>query len=1010
MAEFIPPPSSPSNSMSNSKSGHSPRSGWRNLPNPANPDAAQTGIERWLEALADTELPDENIANAENVLAEDEGQIFLNAIFGNSPFLTRCAVSEPAFLLDILGHGAAAAFAQVRQNLVENSDKDGDKEALSRFLRTSRKQAALAIAAADVTGEWSLTEITAALTEFSTLALRAAVCHLLKDAAGRGEINLVDADDPERGSGLIVLGMGKLGSHELNYSSDIDLILFYDPEAVSSDRPDEIQQCFIKIGRGLVTLLSDITADGYVARVDLRLRPDPSATPVAISIYAAETYYESLGQNWERAAMIKARPIAGDIEAGLNFLNWLTPFIWRKYLDFAAIQDIHSIKRQIYAQHGGDNISIPGHNIKLGRGGIREIEFFAQTQQLIWGGRDPNLRVMATCEALSALTAAGHLSKDTAQELTESYHYLRQLEHRLQMIDDQQTHTIPVADEAIDAVATFMGADNRAAFETELQGHLRCVETHYAHLFEESPSLGASGEIEGNLIFTGVEDDPETLITIGEIGFGSPKVISETVRRWHRGQYHALRSDRTRQLLTELMPAILTAFGPMPNADFAFGKFDDALSRLPAGIQLFAMFHAKPELLALVAQVMGTAPRLAEHLSQNPALLESILEADPSQTRPSLETLASECRAELSRSDNYEDQLDISRQWANDEKFKIGIQILNNQLHSGDAAEALSDVAEASITSLQPMVEAEFARRHGVVAGGEMVIIGMGKLGGREMTPTSDLDLVFVYQHDTDAGPSDGDRPLDPIQYYSRLSQRAINAITALTTQGRLYEVDMRLRPSGNAGPVASSLGAFTRYHREKAWTWERMAMTRARVLGAPTKLSEQIQSVIDETLGQSRDPEQLITDVADMRDRIDGERHTNFIWEVKFIRGGIVDIEFIVQYLLLRHGHDHAEILATNTREALLRIKLTGLLKPETVDTLLEAYTLWQTIQAMLRLTIEGFFVPEREHEIPQALEDALTKASGEADLSSLKSRMTETAARSFEIYESLVKPVTKG
>lgn len=982
----------------------SSHSRWRALPDPANPDAARTGIERWLEALSDDPPAEGTLSRAEIVLSDSLGQQFLNSIFGNSPFLSRCAVSDPAFVLDIFESGTTSVFEAIRQELTEANQEDGTKEALSSGLRKLRKRAALAIAAADITGEWTLEEVTAALTEFSTLALRRAVRFLLREAAGRGEINLADPTDPETGSGLIVLGMGKLGSHELNYSSDIDLILFYDPEAVSSDRPDELQQCFVKVGRGLVTLLSDITEDGYVARVDLRLRPDPSATPVAISVYAAETYYESLGQNWERAAMIKARPIAGDIEAGKEFLSWLTPFIWRKYLDFAAIQDIHSIKRQIYAQHGGADISIPGHNIKLGRGGIREIEFFAQTQQLIWGGRDPSLRVMATCEALTALTAAGHLSENTAQELTESYHYLRQLEHRLQMIDDQQTHSIPTSEEAITAVATFMGAKSAKDFETELQTHLRCVESHYADLFEESPSLGASGEIAGNLIFTGVDDDPETLTTIEALGFKSPKVISATVRRWHRGQYHALRSDRTRQLLTELMPAFLTAFGSMPNPDFAFGKFDEALSRLPAGIQLFAMFHAKPELLALVAQIMGTAPRLAEHLGQNPALLESILEADPSESLPSLETLAADCRAALSRAEIFEDQLDASRQWANDEKFKIGIRILNSQLSSSDAAAALSDIAEAAITSLQPMVEAEFAQRHGAIRGGEIVILGMGKLGGREMTPTSDLDLVFIYGHDDDAGPSDGDRPLEPDQYYARLSQRIINAITAPTTQGRLYEVDMRLRPSGNAGPVASSLSAFTRYHEEKAWTWERMAMTRARLLGSPSPLSGQVQAVIDATLSQVRDPQQLITDVAEMRNRIDGERHTDFIWEVKFVRGGIVDIEFLVQYMLLRHGHEHAEIRVTNTREALLRLKAAGLLAAEIADRLLDAYSLWQTIQAMLRLTIEGFFVPEREHEIPTALEGALTKASGEPDLSSLKARMTDTAAETFEIYETII------
>jgi glutamate-ammonia-ligase adenylyltransferase len=448
-------------------------------------------------------------------------------------------------------------------------------EAVMRSLRRARRRMALAVALADIGGAWPLEAVTAALTAFAETAIGAAVAHLLASAASTGEIALPYPDDPARGSGFVVLGMGKLGARELNYSSDIDLILLFDDERLADSYTGKRspQEFFVRLARDLVRLLEERTADGYVFRTDLRLRPDPGSTPPVLSMLAAETYYESTGQNWERAAMIKARPVAGDLAAGQRFLDLLRPFVWRKSLDFAAIQDIHSIKRQINAHRGGARIAVAGHNIKLGRGGIREIEFFAQTQQLIWGGREPALRTSRTCEALQALADSGHISADVPAKLIDAYRFLRTLEHRLQMAEDRQTHQLPSEPGKLAQIAKFMGFPDTDSFAATVLRVLRTVEDEYAGLFEEAPELGGGGA----LVFTGAEDHPDTLQTLTALGFREPSAVSAAVRAWHHGRYRAMRSTRARELLTEIMPALLGAFGKTVDPDGALMRFDEFL-------------------------------------------------------------------------------------------------------------------------------------------------------------------------------------------------------------------------------------------------------------------------------------------------------------------------------------------------------------------------------------------------------------------------------------------------
>ncbi len=927
------------------------------------------------------------------------------ALFGNSPYLSKCMTGAADFACRLFARGPDDMFSTLLEEL--NDDK-ADETETGKLLRATKKKAALCVALADIAGLWPLEKVTAALSQFADLAISRAAAQALRTAAARGDMELADPEHPEMESGLVILGMGKLGGGELNYSSDIDLIVLFDPDRVQSDDPDNLQTAFVRLTRNLVRLLEEHTADGYVFRTDLRLRPDPGATPLAISVLAAETYYESIGQNWERAAMIKARPVAGDIEAGRAFLKWLTPFVWRKNLDFAAISDIHSIKRQINAQRGGQGISVPGHNVKLGRGGIREIEFFAQTQQLIWGGRLPELRLSQTVKTLEKLADCGQIIEVVRDDLIAAYRYLRRVEHRLQMIDDEQTHSLPEDPGKLAAVATFLGYDDSQSLALELTAHLEKVETHYAGLFEDAPSLGASsGEddlIIGNLVFTGGDSDPETIRTIENLGFKNAAAVDAAVRGWHHGRYRAMRSARARELLTEFFPVLLKALAATPDPDATFNRFDEFLSGLPAGVQLFSMFYSNPRLLDLVAEIMGDAPRLAEYLARRPQVLESVLTADFFDPPPSAECLLAELDQKMRQAEYFEDVLVMCRRWANDRRFQVGVLALRGRIAPATTALALSDIAEVAIDRLYNRVEEEFARTHGRITGSELAVVSLGKLGSREMTPESDLDLVFVYDLPDGIDASDGAKPLPPSQYFARLSQRLINAISAQTGEGALYEVDMRLRPSGAAGPIASSLAAFIQYHEQEAWTWEHMALTRGRVIVGAPGMHEKINRAIRRTLTRRRDPDKLLTDVAHMRERMEGEHHTDFIWDVKHLRGGLVDVEFITQYLELRHAHDHPGVLAHDTRTVLQNIKRLGLLDGATADELIAAALLWQSLQGMLRLTIPRALRKQHDHTIPQGLRDKLAGACGAADFATLTAMIETTATTVMGHYQAII------
>ena len=971
-------------------------SAYASLPPPGDADRARLGFERWRDAAQEIEDPD--LAAFMRALAVDEtGRRLLASLFGNSPFLTQCSLNEPDLLRRLLQQGPEATFADVEGRL--NRDLAGaDRAAAMRALRLARRRVALLVALSDMAGWWPLERVTGALSRFADLALAAAIRHLLAAAAAAGEFAPPDPDAPERDSGLVVLGMGKLGAGELNYSSDIDLIVLYDAERAPYRGRRDVGHFFVRLTQELVRMMQERTADGYVFRTDLRLRPDPGSTPSAISTVAALAYYESAGQNWERAALIKARAVAGDLAAGRSFLAELTPFLWRRHLDFAAIRDIHSIKRQINAYRGGGRIAVAGHNIKLGRGGIREIEFFVQTQQLIWGGRLPALRVAGTCAGLEILARAGRIAAEAATELAAAYDFLRRVEHRLQMVDDAQTHTIPADAAGLARLATFLGFASVEYFASELLRHLTAVESRYAALFEEAPSLAGPG----NLVFTGSEDDPETLKTLAELGFAEPGAVAALIRGWHHGRYRATRSQRARELLTELVPSLLRAFGASASPDTALLRFDQFLARLPAGVQLFSLLYNNATLLELMAEIMAAGPRLADLLARRPSLLDGVLSAGFFDPPPGPTALAADFARLIDGARDYQETLDIARRWVGDRKFQIGVQMLRARLDGEAAGAAFADIAEAAIAGLLPRVAAEFAAAHGAVAGGGLVVLGLGKLGGREMTVTSDLDLILVYDAPDTVEASDGRRPLPVSTYYARLCQRLINALTAMTPEGNLYEVDMRLRPSGTKGPVASSLAAFRRYHQELAWTWEHMALTRARLVAGAPELAATVTALIAEVLTRPRNRRALAAEVADMRRRMAEQHRHPPPWEVKHRRGGLVDIEFIAQYLQLREAARHPSVLRQNTDAALAAAAEIGALDPKAAAELGAALRLWHNVQGLLKLTVAE---PFDEEAATPALKTLLARGAGAVDFAGLKSDMEAAAARALGHYRAIVE-----
>ncbi|HEY6024008.1 MAG TPA: bifunctional [glutamine synthetase] adenylyltransferase/[glutamine synthetase]-adenylyl-L-tyrosine phosphorylase [Pseudolabrys sp.] len=959
-------------------------------PQVTDPGMARVRVADWLAGLASAEeRPIRDLLAARPIVGT-----LLESIAESSPYLWELVSREPDRLLRLLGANPDQHFAALLAEHGQATASSNDVAVAMRLLRRMKAEGALLIALADIGGVWPVMQAARALTDLADTAVSAAVRFILAEAAHAGRLTPKDTSKPEWGSGYVVLAMGKMGAFELNFSSDIDLIVLYEPTAPALPADAEPSTLYVRFTQRLVKLLQERTADGYVFRTDLRLRPDPASTAIAISTPAAVSYYESVGQNWERAAMIKARACAGDIAAGEAILDELAPFVWRKYLDFAAVGDVHAMKRQINAYRGHGEIAVEGHNIKLGRGGIREIEFFAQTQQLIAGGRNPSLRDRDTLTTLDKLCEDKWIDAAARDAMKDAYRFLRVVEHRLQMVNDEQTQILPAERADLERFARFLGFADRDAFAKVLLGHLDKVQHYYARLFEKAPEAEKPA-----FVFPPDADDHKTLDRLSALGFRAPLEASSIVRHWLSGGHRPLRNEVARSHLEALLPALLEQVAGTDNPGATLILFDHFLANLHGPARLLSLLRQNPELIALIVLVLGTAPRMGGTLARHPQVMDALVDPSFFGALPDEIELSRRFEAALAQSRYAEDLLERIRTFGLEYMFLIGVRILSGTVTARQAGEAFARLADAVIRALHRAVADNLAATYGHLRGEETAILAMGKLGGYEMTATSDLDLILIYDFDEAQPESDGARTLYGAQYFARLTQRLINALTAQTNYGALYQVDMRLRPSGRAGPLATRLDGFAAYQETEAWTWEHMALTRARVVSSSAAFKSRVEGVIREILQRPRNAALVAGDVVEMRAAIAKEKGDSDRWDLKYVAGGLVDIEFAAQYLQLVHAHKLPDILDTSTARVLEKALALRVLAVEDAEILRAAVQLYHDLTQVLRLCLPGAFDPKTAGA---GLLRLLARAADVPDFATLDATLTDMQAK---VRESFVR-----
>ncbi|MEM1130786.1 MAG: bifunctional [glutamine synthetase] adenylyltransferase/[glutamine synthetase]-adenylyl-L-tyrosine phosphorylase [Pseudomonadota bacterium] len=910
----------------------------------------------------ETERADDTLAK----LPWAKGQVaeLLHGTAGCSPYLAALMEREAAWLEAAMGRNPADVFDEVLAGL-----EPGDVAETGRALREAKRRVALLVALADLGGVWSLGEVTAALTRLADTALDVALKTTLGPELARGRLPGKSIDDLDKLGGLFVLAMGKMGAYELNYSSDIDLICMFDDAPFEDGDLYEARAIFAKAVRKATSLMSEITGDGYVFRTDLRLRPDPSVTPVVISISAAIRYYEALGRTWERKAYIKARPAVGDLKAGRRFLREIRPFIWRRHLDFATIEDAHEIRQKIrVAKHADCDHGLDGRDVKLCPGGIREIEFFAQTKQLIAGGRDPELRIRGTCEGLMRLSEKGWVRHGTAASLNAAYIRLREIEHRLQMIRDAQTQSLPATPDGWARLAYFFGGTDVAALRDEIEALFEGVHHLTESFFAPTP--------------------PEALTE----GLEFSDSIQRLISGW--STYPALRSPRARAILNRLKPGLLSRLAEAARPDEAVAQFDGFLKGLPAGVQILSLFEANPYLVDLMVDVSSNAPALARYLSGHPEVLDAVIGGAFFAPWPGEAALEAELRTRLAEEGlDYEGQLDAARRWKKDWRFRVGVHHLRGLVDPSEAAVQYSDLARATVAALWDAVCAEFSRKHGQVPGRGAVVVGLGSLGAEQLTATSDLDLIVIYDA-PEGAESDGKRSLPARTYYARLTKALITALSVRTAAGKLYEVDMRLRPSGRQGPAEASWSAYQAYQLNEAWTWEHLALTRARVVAGNADLGGDFEAFRKKVLRAPCDTGEVLRDLADMRGRLAEAKAPASVWDVALGPGGSQDIELFAQAVALLSGAPRRKVADQLAGES-------KIVDHGDAQVLEQTHRFMTAIKATSRLLSEGAFEPEA---LGHGGRMVLMRVSGAETVEALAEEIAAATSHAGEIIDAAI------
>lgn len=892
-------------------------------------------------------------------------------ICGSSPFLTSIFYRCPSSLHDLFVQGAIdtsksyhETVAQLRALVPETADY---KELFPIFRRFKYSEI-LRIAARDLNGIAPLEEVMGELADLAAAALQVAyeACRRLQVREHGAPLRKTPHGEEE--ADLVVLGMGKLGGRELNFSSDIDLIYFYtsdEGQTAGVHQPDgsvkgsiSLHAFFVKLAEMISKVISQVTEDGFVFRVDMGLRPEGKSGDLALSLNSAEIYYESWGQSWERSAMLKAWPVAGSMDLGEEFLRMIEPFIYRKYLDYTLVEDMMSMKKKIDSSlardRGGEE------NIKLGRGGIREIEFFIQALQLVFAGKNPALRQKNSLHALTDLKNSHIISEEDCRALSDAYRFLRIVEHRIQMVNERQTHSLPGSEEEMLLLARrcgFLEEGGLAAFRETLERHRQQVSARYGDLFFSRDKRKEEVAPEISFLFDPNADPDLVKDMLAERGFEEVDSAYENLLLLRDGPPRSKLAPRNRRLREEIVPYLFLEIVATPDPDLALANLEKFLRAVGARTSFYALLAENREIAKLLIPLFG----MSEFLSKIFILAPELLDAMVSHSFPPRKDLAeskSELCSLLSQTDDFEQSLDILRRYRHEEFLRIGMHDIYGHLDQTEITGQLTILAESCLAAAIEIALRELARfgRPTFVAadGSEQeasfVVIGMGKMGGGELNYHSDLDIIYVYDYQ---GSTNGERSISNREYFAKLGQKIISILSTPTREGYAYKIDTRLRPSGNAGPLVTSLESFESYHREEAQIWERQALTKARLVYGDDPLRKNIEKVISETVYGSSADQEVRQEIHRLRMRMEHElaRETTGSYNIKTGRGGMVDVEFLVQFLQLKFGRDCPEIRCVATLAALQAIRTAGLISEDDFQTLHDGYTFLRHLENRLRI-----------------------------------------------------------
>ena len=919
------------------------------------------------------------------------GRGFFSFLCGNSPHLSLLLQRDLELTQALVAEAPDAITARVRADLAA-ADPAMDRDRLMTFLRRQRNRVAVLAAVYDCFDICGVMECAELLSDMADHAVRLTVSHLLLDRVERGDLERPAGDR----WGYFVLALGKHGSRELNYSSDIDLIVLYDPECVRYTGSRTLGECFVRVTQDLIRILQSRTGDGYVFRTDLRLRPDPSSTPVAVTVDFALNYYRRFGRTWERTALIKARPVAGDLAAGAAYLERLAPFIWDEALDFTSVEDIRSVSEQIHDFHGHQAVRAAGHNVKLGRGGIREVEFFVHMHQLAHGGRNRRLRGARLLSMLETLDREHHIMPRETAVLRDAYLLLRRVEHRLQMVNDTQTQKLPESAAGLEHIACFLGLESAR----ELVRRIESVAGEVHDLYRTRFNVPESEQGLAAAILDGPDDHPDAVARLEAAGFAQARAAIETMQGWAQGRHASTASERARTTIREILHEIVDALGRTRDPDRALVRLDRFLAALPEDLAFFAMLRANTWLLNLIAVVMGSAPRMADVLEGHPRLLQAVLEPSFFLPIPEREELAGELDERLAGRRDAAERAEQVAAWAGDRRFQVAVQALENLITVDEASTALSDLAGVVIEHLLRDVLGGMHQQHGPVPGGGCAVVARGRLGAGEMIFGSDLDLLFVAEFEAGSQTA-GSQPVAAPVFYRHAAMELVSRLRSRSAYGPLYELDERLRPAGRIEPPVMTLAELRDHYAGPASTSELMLLTRASVVSGDPGTSAAVTAAIAGALARPRDPGRLLEEVARQREAIAAEHPAGDPFDVQHVRGGLLDLESLAQYLRLRHGHGAPQVLVGATASCFEALGAADLIPQSEASLLAGAARMLRTLQAMLRLTWSRG-APVRD--APAAMRRKLATALECAGFDELDAKLRATQAAAFEVYRSRI------